>query len=352
MVIAKKIRTNVFYAAMSMITFYSHCLAAQETGIAYTSEFQTDFRKGTKWVNLLRAEFEFPIGKNFGMEMASISIAETHERPLIDDWQGFSNIEEENTPLALAVLGIRWQLKKSFLFVGVRNLNEDYFTSPYTSLFTNSSCGIFPTLSVNYPIANYPLASIGIDYKYKGNRWSFEASAYNGVGYKRLTGRENVFRFCPESDGILGISTINYQNNGSSYYMGFALRNGMSACYEKGTEESKEKKEWNALVWGYAEQKLSAHWHALIQYSVNPTVLKGCRSYAGGALVLHCGKLESGVFAGYAGFAEGNEWSGELTCRIACLHNMYIQPAFHVIKNSRLHGCIGLLRLGYEIRKP
>lgn len=104
------------------------------------------------------------------MEMASISIAETHERPLIDDWQGFSNIEEENTPLALAVLGIRWQLKKSFLFVGVRNLNEDYFTSPYTSLFTNSSCGIFPTLSVNYPIANYPLASIGIDYKYKGNR--------------------------------------------------------------------------------------------------------------------------------------------------------------------------------------
>ena len=114
MVIAKKFRTNVFYAAMSMITFYSHCLAAQETGIAYTSEFQTDFRKGTKWVNLLRAEFEFPIGKNFGMEMASISIAETHERPLIDDWQGFSNIEEENTPLALAVLGIRWQLKSRF----------------------------------------------------------------------------------------------------------------------------------------------------------------------------------------------------------------------------------------------
>lgn len=63
MVIAKKFCTNVFYAAMSMITFYSHCLAAQETGIAYTSEFQTDFGKGTKWVNLLRAEFEFPIGK-------------------------------------------------------------------------------------------------------------------------------------------------------------------------------------------------------------------------------------------------------------------------------------------------
>lgn len=86
-----------------------------------------------------------------------------------------------------------------------------------------------------------------------------------------FAGRENVFRFCPGSDGILGISTVNYQNNGSGYYMGFALRNGLSACYAEGTEETEEKKGWNAVVWGYAEQKVFDHWYLLVQYSVNPT---------------------------------------------------------------------------------
>ena len=33
--------------------------------------------------------------------------------------------------------------KKARLFVGVRNVNEDFFTSDVTSLFTGSSCGIF-----------------------------------------------------------------------------------------------------------------------------------------------------------------------------------------------------------------
>lgn len=334
---------------VAVVTLCNHRIMAQDVGLSYLSELQTDFRTKVKWVNLLRADVSVALNKNIGVEAASISVAGTSETPLLNDWQGFSSVEAENIPLALAVLGVRWQVGKSAVFVGIRNLNEDYFTSSCISLFTNSFCGIFPTLSADYPIANYPVASVGVDYKWQGEYWGVEASVYNGTGYRMFAGRENVFRFCPGSDGILGISTVNYQNNGSGYYMGFALRNGLSACYAEGTEETEEKKGWNAVVWGYAEQKVFDHWYLLVQYSVNPTAKTGCRSYAGGGLVAHYGRLEAGMFADYADYTTGHEWASELTCKMCCLKNMYIQPALHLIKNSRMFAWAGLFRFGYEI---
>ena len=83
-------------------------------------------------------------------------------------------------------------MKNSSLFIGIRNVNEDYFTSPCTALFTNSSCGIFPTISANYPIANYPVASVGIDYKLNLNKWFLETSIYNGTGYRNLSGNRKL----------------------------------------------------------------------------------------------------------------------------------------------------------------
>ena len=71
---------------------------------------------------------------------------------------------------------------------GIRNMNEDYFTSHFMSLFTNSSCGIFPTISANYRIANYPLASMGIHLERKIRELTVMASVYNGVGYKSFSG--------------------------------------------------------------------------------------------------------------------------------------------------------------------
>lgn len=98
--------------------------------------------------------------------------------------QGFSNIDEDNTTLAPAVAGLTFTSGGSMLFAGIRNMNEDYFTSHFMSLFTNSSCGIFPTISANYRIANYPLASMGIHLERKIRELTIMASVYNGVGYK------------------------------------------------------------------------------------------------------------------------------------------------------------------------
>lgn len=69
----------------------------------YTTEMQTDFRKAANWVNLLRTDFSQPIADGLCLNLATISIAKTRGELLIDDLQTFSNIEEDNLPLALTV---------------------------------------------------------------------------------------------------------------------------------------------------------------------------------------------------------------------------------------------------------
>lgn len=226
---------------LSLAAVSCHCGLAQELQVSYTTELQSDFKQGSNWVNLLRLNFTHSLSKHTILQAATISTARTRAESLADDFQTFSNIEEENHPLAFATLGIQQQFGHSSLFFGIRNLNEDYFTSPATSLFTNSSCGIFPTLSADYQIANYPVASVGLHYELQFTRWSLQASVYNGKGYYRFAGKENVFRFCPQQDGILSVTSLNYQHHDSNYHVGFALHSGMYMDYEEGTPEKTEK---------------------------------------------------------------------------------------------------------------
>ncbi len=131
------------------------------------------------------------------LEFASIHVYKTRPERIINDLQTFSNIEEDNLPCAIAVLGYTRLVGNVTLFAGIRNLNEDYFTTPCMSLFTNSSCGIFPTLSANYPIANYPLAALCLDYKMTLGRFGIESSLYNGKGYNGWSKGKHPFTFNP-----------------------------------------------------------------------------------------------------------------------------------------------------------
>lgn len=84
------------------------CLAARtQVGAAYAGELLSDFR-AWNWVNMLRLEFSQPLGSRLRLDIATISIARTRKGRLIDDLQGFSNIEEEDTPLAPAVACVTW----------------------------------------------------------------------------------------------------------------------------------------------------------------------------------------------------------------------------------------------------
>lgn len=343
--------SKVRFCCLVMCLMRGNSMMGDEVGLTYTTEVQTDFRKASKWVNLLRLDLSCRLDKKIRFCFSSISIAETCEESLLNDWQGFSNIEERNLPFAPAVQGVEYKGNRSSLFLGVRNVNEDYFISSCASFFTNSSCGIYPTLSANYPLANYPLAALGLDYKLKYKDWTMEVSVYNGTGYQALTGRDNVFRFSPDTDGILGLSSVIYQKNDSEYSMGAGIYRGGCVGNEMGVEEpfvqAAQKKKMTYVLWTYAEQHIYQNIYALLQYSVNPSVEGGCRSYVGTGGIVRGDKVSFGFFLDYADYTTAHEWAGELSCRWGCTSRMAIQPAIHAIRNSSGTYLVGLLRMYY-----
>lgn len=101
-----KKKLSIRFYCLVICLMYGRKVTGSELDLTYTTEVQTNFRKEGKWVNLLRLDYSCLLGRNFRFSFSSISIAETRQDALVDDMQGFSNIEEKNLPFAPAVLGL------------------------------------------------------------------------------------------------------------------------------------------------------------------------------------------------------------------------------------------------------
>ncbi len=314
-----------------------------EFGVDLTSELQATHKGDVNYVNLLKLSATIPVSKNLSLESTSISTCETASESICDDLQTFSNIEAGNILFTLCKFGVDWQIEdRHSLFLGIRNMNEDYFASPVTAFFTNSSCGIYPTIAANFPIANYPVASVGVHYRYErevsgssGSNGSsglmiVQASLYNGTGYNRFYGRENIFRFCPKSDGIFGLAQLEYQRKGSSYFLG-------SSVYSN--------EDVSVTPWAYAEQRVNDKLKVIAGLSHAFTDNPVCQDFVGIGAHYKSGKYEFGVFSDYANFVETEEWATELTCKYAINDNISVQPVTHLIVTGNQFKGIACLRL-------
>lgn len=207
--------------------------SAQTFSGEYTAEWQWDMKRNTNWQNLLRLNLNVPVFDGKGtIEASTLHIAKTNET-IIADWQTFSNIEAENNVAAIAVLGYMHEWQAAHLFVGVRNVNEDFFTSDITALFINSSCGIFPTIAASYPIANYPFSGLTVYFDVSRGGWTFRNSLYNGTGYNGWKRGDNPFLVRPAKDGVFNISQLEYAHCGAHYFAGVAVH---SRQYTVGTD--------------------------------------------------------------------------------------------------------------------
>lgn len=333
-----------------------------EWGGELTTELQVADNGKCDFVNLLRLQASIPLSRSLSFDVSSVSTCMTSRESIGGDLQTFSNLDAGNVAFALAKCGVGWEVKDGHsLFVGVRNMNEDYFGSDVTALFTNSSCGIYPAIGANFPIANYPLASMGVHYRYEvddnendnenGNdndndnenekrngRLAVQFSLYNGMGYNRVAGRENVFRVCPGSDGVFGLSQIEYQHGGSNYFLG--------ACGHYGDVYDTGSNRMGAAVWAYAEQRFTGRFSLIAGYSHAFVSSAECLDFVGVGGVMAWRRCSLGVFTDYARFAECWETATEVSAKVSVSPRMYIQPAAHFISTNGAFRIAGLVRMG------
>lgn len=260
--------------------------SAQTFSGKYTAEWQWDMKRNTNWLNLLRLNLNVPVFDGKGtIEASTLHIAKTGET-IIADWQTFSNIEAENNVAAIAVLGYMHEWQAAHLFVGVRNVNEDFFTSDITTLFINSSCGIFPTIAASYPIANYPFSGLTVYFDVSRGGWTFRNSLYNGTGYNGWKRRDNPFLVRPAKDGVFNISQLEYAHSGAHYFAGVAVHSRQYTVGPDGEMPSADAAAHKTTCawWAYAEQPV---WSAadrcvtcMAQYSENTCHQSACYRYA------------------------------------------------------------------------
>ncbi|MGN0236869.1 MAG: hypothetical protein ACI4AK_02095 [Lepagella sp.] len=309
--------------------------------VDFTGEIQSDFKR-VKFASLLELGACIPLSRNVSIELSSVSFATTREAPLIEDLQVFSNLDADNLPFTLSVAGVLWNFHDYHtLFAGLRRVDEDYFCSDVLSLFTNSSCGGFPTITANYDIASYPVAGLGIHYMYDRDAYTIQASVYNGRGYNKFTGRENMFRFCPEDDGIFALLQGEYRYKGSSYFLGGSLHYG--DLYSTASRRVRP------VVWAYAEQAVTDALSLVAAYSHAFSSDNVCRNFCGIGGKYAFKRVDLGLFSDYTRIEGVDEWATEITCNIQCTKHISLQPAIHVITTGGKTNCVGLMRMAFSL---
>lgn len=350
-------RTRVYIATVA------HCLAitaaAQEVQktevtVSLTSEggYNMTNRKAN-WVNLLEVGIGTPLGKDFILTANLIAIHNTRSQRekegISKDLQVFSNIEDENRALSLFSFGPTWQPSTYFkAFLGVRNVNLDYFTSPMTAVFTGSSQGIYPTLSENWSLlANYPLSAMCMHLEWLLiNNLHLKTSLYNGLASHEMT---EVFRFRPKRDGIFYMAQLGYVEPSYSerqlgeYYIGVAYGNA---------SDGERKIKNQRTVYGLVEQPLVGEKLGLLLEGSMAPKSQACHLYAGVGIVsgnLFKEEDSMGVMINRAIYAEGRETDIELTYCIPVTKYLTIQPCIHFIRTSGKSNQIGMLRLNISL---
>ena len=196
----------------------------------------------TAWVNYLEASVDVGLWKGAAFEGMAIATYQTGGA-VDNDNLGLSNIyTDENKPFRLMQASLRQALGKRFLIsFGLRNVDADYFTTPATGLFTGAADADYPILSLNYPLATFPLSAMGVHLEYfPADGLTLKASVYNGVADDAFN---RQFRFCPSSNGVFTLGCISYEiptkgEQAASYTLGYVYGktpSGDGSIHEKET---------------------------------------------------------------------------------------------------------------------
>ena len=279
------------------------------------------------WANYIEAGAQVGLWKGGSLDIDAIATYE-HHNPVLGDLQWFSNITiGENKAFRLMQFGLTQQLgDKGTVSVGLRNTDIDCFTSPYTMLFTGSSYTSFPTLSFNFSLATAPVAALALHAEYQPiEKLTIKETLYNGVADDRLN---RQFRFCPQSDGLINITSIHYSDEEHyTYSLGAGLGNSGIENEESGTLE----KPFQYALWLLAEQELCTIGKSglglMLQGSIAPKESSYCSHYWGAGLVCNrLGNMEAqvGLAVNRVLMSDGRETDVELTASLpVCEYALY-----------------------------
>lgn len=311
------------------------------------------------WVNLLSFESEFSLPFELELELELLAVNNLRmaqgKSGVADNLHLFSAIEDTPSTLALMTFG----MERGFLdgglslFVGIRNLGRDYFTSPWNSVFTSAMNGLFPSIATNFAVADAPKAAMALHAEWRpSERWGAKLTIYDGVASELWN---ELFRLNLRRDGVFSIGQVSYTGPKGSwwgcYNLGFTYGYAPSAYT---LSRGKSDKSSRGSVWLLAEQPLyrfssERELYMILHGAWAPK--SDCDLYGGGALLCR-GFIQDGDYIGIMGsrglYVGGHETLLEVTYSYPFAYGK-IQPALHRVHAARGSYTIAMLKLVVEL---
>lgn len=304
------------------------------------------------WNGLLSVDAGIEPWQNGLIEASAIATYGTGA--VADDIQGLTNIDAgENRAFRFTKVGIRQQFGILGIFAGLYNVDIDYFTTPYTSMFTGSSYGNFPILSMNHPLATYPLSAMCLHLNFSPtDRLVIQESIYNGIAYDRPG---DQFRVRPGKDGFFNIGSVTYTLPTTDE--DFSPASYMFIYSAARLPEAENRMQMHYTLLGNIEQPIAAirdkaMLGIMLQGGWNAT--RGeeiCRGYAAAAVVVECRNgMTAGMAANRVFTLDGDETDVEFTYSCPLWRYLTITPSLHCIfTEGQRCNVVGMLRLSFAI---
>lgn len=286
------------------------------------------------------------------------------------DFQIVSNIEAGNLTY-VHELWFRQRLGKFSSIIGVQDLNAEFASSDYSSLFLNSSFGVHSTIANNIPSPIFPLTALGWQFQYDfTDKMSGKAAIFDGLpeGYKHNT--PNLSWTLDPNEGYLLMTEFALRNLLSeslagTYKLGAYYHNHYGKNIPADSLESFSHVNYGIYI--VADQTLYEKGNgrvlsAFTQLAWSPSSKNTNCNYLGFGLnykgILH--KRPNDVLglamarAGFKSSVYSSETSIELSYKIQLCEQLFVQPDVQYIINpsgteERLENALtGIIRFGFN----
>ena len=220
--------------ALLNILLFTGVLSAQNNALipeaSYAGDVVRNFsggiKRGTSYLGLANFKLSF-ITENAGLWKGGtffINAANTHggdpSADLIGDFHTVSNIEADD----LTYIHELWfrQIFKNFeVIAGLQDLNTEFVSSEYGSMFINSTFGTPSTIADNVPSPIFPLTAVGISLKWNVSlKHSIKAAVFDGLPTDFEHNPYNLNWDLGKDEGFLAVTEYQYSGQSGSYRAG------------------------------------------------------------------------------------------------------------------------------------
>lgn len=133
----------------------------------------------------------------------------------VNDIQVFSNAEAGDH-VGLYQMLYEHTIDRFSLMAGQIDLNSEFIVTEPADVFTNSSFGIYPSITANISVPIFPLPALGVVGRYATGRFTARAGVFDGHPGDFETNPYGVSWSLDAEQGILGIAEADYALSASS----------------------------------------------------------------------------------------------------------------------------------------